>query len=472
MRVRATASSLLIAISLALSAAIPTSAQQQEEWTWKDRDGKVRSQADLDEILKQHKLWLDSQGKSGARADLSGANLSKADLSGADLRAAYLSEADLTGRNLSGANLSEAHMLGAHMRGAYLLGVDLSRANLHEAGLQRATLDRANLRGTDLSKANLSKADLIAADLSAADLSGANLNGTDLNAAHLSGADLSEADLTEAYLRGTELSGADFVFTKLARAIFQPKSLPTLEQTARAGDMELMTYVRNPGPLTQLRKQFQDAGYREQERAITCALNRHNATPSELRASIAEKWNSVRGRPFDEKKIMPFRSFVEGGFKWVAFDLTCNYGFKPGRPLRIVGVLWLLFSFVYAFSIHRRGTSGIYLVGTRWSRGKSNTQAVQLRPRAIRAAKWWKLPFLWLWREWRVLRAAMFFSLMSAFNIGFRDINFGRWLRLLTKREYDLKAVGWARTVSGFQSLLSVYLIALWVLSYFGRPFG
>ena len=47
-----------------------------------------------------------------------------------------------------------------------------------------------------------------------------------------------------------------------------------------------------------------------------------------------------------------------------------------------------------------------------------------------------------------------------------------RWLRLLTKREYDLKAVGWARTVSGFQSLLSVYLIALWVLSYFGRPFG
>ncbi|MGA9055149.1 MAG: hypothetical protein WB763_01420 [Terriglobia bacterium] len=71
-----------------------------------------------------------------------------------------------------------------------------------------------------------------------------------------------------------------------------------------------------------------------------------------------------------------------------------------------------------------------------------------------------------------MLRAAMFFSLMSAFNIGFLDINFGRWVRMLTKREYDLKAVGWAHTVSGFQSLLSVYLIALWVLTYFGRPFG
>jgi hypothetical protein len=47
-----------------------------------------------------------------------------------------------------------------------------------------------------------------------------------------------------------------------------------------------------------------------------------------------------------------------------------------------------------------------------------------------------------------------------------------RLLQMATKREYDLKAVGWARTVSGFQSLLSVYLIALWVLTYFGRPFG
>jgi hypothetical protein len=27
------------------------------------------------------------------------------------------------------------------------------------------------------------------------------------------------------------------------------------------------------------------------------------------------------------------------------------------------------------------------------------------------------------------------------------------------------------RTVSGLQSLFSVYLLALWALSYFGRPF-
>jgi hypothetical protein len=233
-----------------------------------------------------------------------------------------------------------------------------------------------------------------------------------------------------------------------------------------------MRYEEDPTALTQLRKNFLDDGFRTQEREITYALNRHDADPSALRASIVEKWKSIRRKPFDPDKILPFRSFIDGAFKWVAFDLTCQYGMSYGRPLRIVGLLWLLFTAVYAIFIHWPGRSGLYFVGTRVWRGKSNTQAIQIRPEPLPTAKWWKVPFLWLRREWRVLRAAMFFSLMSAFNIGFREINFGVWLRRLTKREYDLKAVGWARTVSGFQSLLSVYLIALWVLTYFGRPFG
>src|SRR5271157_5372833 len=384
MRVRATASSLLIATLLCLSAAIPAAAlqqNQQPEWTWKDCDGNVRSRADLDEILRQHKLWVQSKEKSGFRANLSHADLRGAGLNRANLNGTFRDDTD-------------------QFDGAELVSVVLSDADLSDAGLRDA-----------------------------------DLNGAHLARANLRGAYLWDVDLIGAYLEGAHLSGA----------IFEPKSLPTSVSIAYADGLELMTYRSNPSALTQLRKQFQDAGYREQERAITCALNRRQA------------------------ELDPF---IDRWFKRVAFDLTCQYGFSPGRPLRIVGLLWLLFSIVYAVFMHGPGKSGIYLVGTRLWRGKSNTQAIQIRPRALPAAKWWKLPFLWLRREWRVLRAAMFFSLMSAFNIGFRDINFGRWLRLLTKREYDLKAVGWARTVSGFQSLLSVYLIALWVLSYFGRPFG
>jgi hypothetical protein len=38
-------------------------------------------------------------------------------------------------------------------------------------------------------------------------------------------------------------------------------------------------------------------------------------------------------------------------------------------------------------------------------------------------------------------------------------------------REYTLRATGWVQIVSGIQSLISIYLLALWVLTYFGRPF-
>ena len=49
--------------------------------------------AKLDEILANHKKWL--EGNGGERADLRGADLRRANLKGADLRGADLSGADL-----------------------------------------------------------------------------------------------------------------------------------------------------------------------------------------------------------------------------------------------------------------------------------------------------------------------------------------------------------------------------------------
>jgi hypothetical protein len=71
----------------------------------------------------------------------------------------------------------------------------------------------------------------------------------------------------------------------------------------------------------------------------------------------------------------------------------------------------------------------------------------------------------------RVLPYALYFSLLSAFHLGWREFNVGIWLQQLQPRRFGFEATGWVRTVSGFQSLLSVYLLALWVLTYFGRPF-
>ena len=81
--------------------------------------------ADLRKILDEHKIWIESFGENGSRA-----NLSDADLSGAYLRGADLSGADLRGADLSGVDLSGAYLRGADLRGADLRGADLSGAYL------------------------------------------------------------------------------------------------------------------------------------------------------------------------------------------------------------------------------------------------------------------------------------------------------------------------------------------------------
>ena len=67
--------------------------------------------SELNEILKQHRVWID--GKGGSRADLKGADLRGADLTGANLTGADLRGADLTGAILTGAYLEGAYLHGA-----------------------------------------------------------------------------------------------------------------------------------------------------------------------------------------------------------------------------------------------------------------------------------------------------------------------------------------------------------------------
>ena len=81
--------------------------------------------------------------------------------------------------------------------------------------------------------------------------------------------------------------------------------------------------------------------------------------------------------------------------------------------------------------------------------------------KVIKAANWWS-----------ALRWASYLSLLSAVNIGFQQFTPGDWIRRLQGRDYSLQPVGWARTVAGAQALISVYLLAMWALTQFGRPFG
>jgi hypothetical protein len=203
-----------------------------------------------------------------------------------------------------------------------------------------------------------------------------------------------------------------------------------------------MKYKTNPDALIKIRKRFQDEGLTRQEREITYALNRSR---TQLDRGV-ERW-----------------------FRIIAFDLTCQYGMSPGRPLRIIAVSWAIFSFLYIVLQHL-GRHFRIVIRRIYPR-RERAREAPMRPAPHSMIPKGKRLRAWLRFERRTISAMLFFSLVNAFSLGYKEFSVGQWLRMLTTREYELKAVGWVRTLAGIQSLVTIYLFALWILTYFGRPF-
>jgi hypothetical protein len=114
---------------------------------------KTYTKEQLDKILKDHKLWIESGGKEGERADLSNANLSHFNLENYYFYYSTLTYADLSTSDLSNANLSNANLYKA-----CLYWANLSNAKLINANLSFVNMEDANFRNADLSNANLYRA--------------------------------------------------------------------------------------------------------------------------------------------------------------------------------------------------------------------------------------------------------------------------------------------------------------------------
>ncbi len=202
--------------------------------------------------------------------------------------------------------------------------------------------------------------------------------------------------------------------------------------------------------LVELRLLFKKAELRELEREATFAIER-----SRTGDALVVRERTLAG-------------LAEAVFRTVAYNLTTAYGLHPSRALLMMIVAGVLLTPVYLVALAaprtgRERLAGIYRI---WPSDRiqvaaggpqltGSPQVERLRPGAPRSLAW-----------------AAYFSLLSACHIGFREINAGKWIASVQARDYDLRPAGWVRTVSGLQALLSLYLLAIWVLTYFGRPFG
>jgi uncharacterized protein YjbI with pentapeptide repeats len=469
--------SWVMRLAIAVCVGVAVAAQAQAE-TCPHQKGWKPTADDLQQMLAAHSVWVKEWKKtklskewasqhSQGRANLCKARIPRVDLSGADLYGAVLSEAELPSADLrktalynaqldnaimwnadlTEANLSWADLTDVKLNGSDLTGVWLSDAQLNRANLYRVKGKGANLYRAKLNKAVLTKADLTEADLSEADLIDATLTDTTLTNARLTG-----AKLNGAVLKGTILTSARLAFTDLTGATYAPASPPPDGYVAGIKGLTTLTFPRGEeAGLVQLRKLLQEAGLRDLEREATYAIER-GRTQHALEAAPGEALSAT--------------GVAESAFRFLAFDLTTAYGLHPLRALGIILLLWVLLTPIYAWSAWRgrrplEKLDGIYQV---WP------DRIEVQGGTLRIAKSHKIERL----ERDALGAVgwgTYFSLLSAFHIGFREYSVGTWIARMQPHDYTLRAIGWVRVLSGAQSLLSVYLLAIWALTYFGRPF-
>jgi len=247
---------------------------------------------------------------------------------------------------------------------------------------------------------------------------------------------MKEAELFDAQLKECLLWGVvEFPLN------YEPKagSTPYIPSIAENNSLSKFTFKKASHGLAGLREGFKRLGYRKQEREITYAIKYTQ------RRNI---WND-KGNGLWNK--------AESLFYYIFFEITCKYGMNPGWPLVLLIPLIIIFAIPYTIVLKSPpGKDGIWKA---W---------ISERARKDLGAK---DPYRLNLKLYSALGFGFYFSILSTFSIGWREFNVGNWIARIQRREYVLKATGWARVISGVQSLISVYLLALWVLTYFGRPF-
>jgi hypothetical protein len=304
---------------------------------------------------------------------------------------------------------------------------------------QQAILCQAELNGIDLSglnfedsifsRAAMAGAVLTKASFKNADLRGANLQGTDLSNADFSGANLTGANLSNARLISTNLNDAIFSNVNLTGAIYQPLSTPSASYLGGLQGLGTLQFEGEPDAsksagLVLLRAQLRKAGLQTLERQVTRTIERYE--------------NQTRS---------PAQRIIHAVF----FDWTSGYGTDPSLCLRRLVSFIFLFSLFYMLPLSGIRIGGIYASAVS---NPSNT-TTRLRPKGL-----------------KVLGYGILFSLSSTVGFAGARLSLGRWISRIQQNERVFKARGLTRIASGVQTAICFYLLALWLLTLFARPFG
>jgi uncharacterized protein YjbI with pentapeptide repeats len=444
------------------------------------------------------------------------ATLENTDLSGADLEIAELAGADLNNAVLHGANLNKADLSGAN-----LSGVDFTSATAVQTDLSSAILQRTDFSNADLTLAKLWYADF---EPKAPPLHGTIPAGEGLETVRwfsplnfnnelyyrLRVEQANKSNGLVAIPRVPPMQDRWLVWLSCRRERMVSEKhnwiwRPVKDVFYLVSDVLLGLRPSEPQECASLA--HVETGQRYQDSQPTVPFQ--GATDEDPVSTLAgyqliDIRTAAQGTSHQDVALevnLAIQRHTQSQLKMIAFDWTCAYGTAPARPFIFAGLLAAI-ALPFYWVGFRRQRHGVCLLRVGQQIGKDDEilQGDPLkRPRwatppevnpAPKSTPWLRLltrlhlnhPYIcsrlyfvcrWPRVRWEAsfLKAVVLFSLISVIDLGFEGLDFGRWVRMLFFTEYDLKARGWLRLVSGLQSIVGLGLLALSLLSFFGHLF-
>jgi len=333
-------------------------------------------------------------------------------------------------------------------------------------------------------------------------------------------------------LKNTELDNVSVTSAKFWNAFFEPRGLPLTNTIARAEGLRTIRWSRQVDSRNRslsgiwanyliwlnwqdntpktfrgafsflwkqiqgaLRKpdqpQFPDEPKRNEKFSLLgfkLSSKKANTTDEENSYAILDLRKALHDAGYRSAELevnLAYQRGVQSSWQMVLLDWTCEWGANWQRPISLAVLLSVICAFVYGYLIRFTRRNKLFVVGvdgvreTKFTIGNKNArprwlpsagalnglkrlEKIHKVVHTIRARLRW---------EARLANVCLLFSAMSVLNLGVQGLDLGHWIRLMHKREFDLRAVGNIRTVAGIQSIVSFVLLALATLSYFGHSF-
>ena len=336
-------------------------------------------------------------------------------------------------------------------------GGEIYRLNIDDLWMVKSdyragTIAQTVLRNARFMKSDLRHADLVALDIYQSDFTKANLAGASLNTVEFSCSN--EVYLDNAGPGCHNFSEATFIGA--AYEVFESNSIKAELQIAGVKGIEhwYVEDIKATPTIYPFRASLIAKGMTSEAKAITYVINKSiddfifresddsvELLLAYLRNTLFDKTVKYGADPSHALLVLMY-VFIYFTIFYVAYAIVCKVALSPSRFSLVIKVNDTSFPLNRYFEDAPQ---------TNWHIGPRTT------PNLIRAI--------------RFAGHIFWFSLLSSFHIGWRDLNLGTWLSRLQPRHFVYEPSGVLRVVSGIQSLVSVFLVALCVVSSFGHPF-